>query len=64
MMLAGSLAISSKFLLQVEKKHFFNPANFGIIAALILTPDAWVSPGQWEMMVGMPCYFSALVVWS
>jgi len=47
MMLAGSLAISSKFLLQVEKKHFFNPANFGIIAALILTPDAWVSPGQW-----------------
>lgn len=47
MMLAGSLAILSKFLLQVEKKHFFNPANFGIIAALILTPDAWVSPGQW-----------------
>ncbi|MEO8890151.1 MAG: RnfABCDGE type electron transport complex subunit D [Coleofasciculaceae cyanobacterium] len=47
MMLAGSLAILSKFLLQVEKKHFFNPANFGIIAALVLTPDAWVSPGQW-----------------
>lgn len=47
MILAGFLAISSKFLLQVEKKHFFNPGNFGIIAALILTPDAWVSPGQW-----------------
>jgi Na+-transporting NADH:ubiquinone oxidoreductase subunit NqrB len=47
MILAGSLAILSKFLWQVEKKHFFNPANFGIIAALILTPDAWVSPGQW-----------------
>lgn len=47
MMLAGSLAILSKFLFQVGRKHFFNPANFGIISALILTPDAWVSPGQW-----------------
>ena len=47
MILAGSLAILSKFLFQVERKHFFNPANFGIIAVLILTNDAWVSPGQW-----------------
>ena len=47
MILAGSLAILSKFLFQVERKHFFNPANFGIIAALILTNDAWVSPVQW-----------------
>ncbi|HAJ61745.1 MAG TPA: Na+-transporting NADH:ubiquinone oxidoreductase, subunit NqrB [Cyanobacteria bacterium UBA8543] len=47
MLLAGSLAIVSKFLFQVEHKHFFNPANFGIIAALTLTNDAWVSPGQW-----------------
>lgn len=45
--LAGIFAISSKFLLQFQQKHFFNPANFGIISALILTPDAWVSPGQW-----------------
>jgi Na+-transporting NADH:ubiquinone oxidoreductase subunit NqrB len=47
MVLAGSLAILSKFLFKVEHKHFLNPANFGIIAALILTNDAWVSPGQW-----------------
>ncbi len=47
MVLAGSLAILSKFLFRVDGKHFFNPANFGIIAALVLTPDAWVSPGQW-----------------
>ncbi len=47
MILAGSLAIASKFLLRVNQKHFFNPANFGIIAALTLTQDAWVSPGQW-----------------
>jgi Na+-transporting NADH:ubiquinone oxidoreductase subunit NqrB len=47
MILAGSLAILSKFLFRVDCKHFFNPANFGIVAALVLTPDAWVSPGQW-----------------
>ncbi len=47
MMLAGVCAIASKFLLRYRQKHFFNPANFGIIFALVLTNDAWVSPGQW-----------------
>lgn len=47
MIIASSLAILSKFLLQFRGKHFFNPANFGIIAVLIFTQDAWVSPGQW-----------------
>jgi Na+-transporting NADH:ubiquinone oxidoreductase subunit NqrB len=47
MVLAGVLAIASKFVFAIAKKHWFNPANFGIITALIFTPDAWVSPGQW-----------------
>jgi Na+-transporting NADH:ubiquinone oxidoreductase subunit NqrB len=47
MMLASFLAIASKFLFCYHQKHFFNPGNFGIIAALTLTNDAWVSPGQW-----------------
>lgn len=47
MMIAGFLAISSKFIFRHHYKHFFNPANFGIIAAVTLTNDAWVSPGQW-----------------
>lgn len=47
LMLASVAAISSKFLLRLNEKHLFNPANFGIIVALILTQDAWVSPGQW-----------------
>jgi Na+-transporting NADH:ubiquinone oxidoreductase subunit NqrB len=47
MAIAGCLAIASKFLFRTQGKHFFNPANFGIISALILTHDAWVSPGQW-----------------
>lgn len=45
--LASALAILSKFVLQVRGKHLFNPANFGIVATLTLTGDAWVSPGQW-----------------
>jgi Na+-transporting NADH:ubiquinone oxidoreductase subunit NqrB len=47
MAIAGCLAIASKFCLCWRGKHFFNPANLGIIAALTLTGDAWVSPGQW-----------------
>lgn len=47
MAIAACFAIASKFLFQYRGKHFFNPANFGIIAALTLTHDAWVSPGQW-----------------
>lgn len=55
MAFAAALAIASKFLFKVHEKHFFNPANFGIIAALVLTQDAWVSPGQWgeELWYGL-----------
>lgn len=46
-LLAGAAAIVSKFLIQINGKHVFNPANFGIITALLLSRDAWISPGQW-----------------
>ncbi|HEY9810647.1 MAG TPA: RnfABCDGE type electron transport complex subunit D [Halomicronema sp.] len=47
MFIAANLAILSKFFIKFQGKHFFNPANFGIICTLILNSDAWVSPGQW-----------------
>jgi Na+-transporting NADH:ubiquinone oxidoreductase subunit NqrB len=47
MAIAGFVAVGSKFVFRVGDKHFFNPANFGIISALVIAPDAWVSPGQW-----------------
>lgn len=47
MIIASVAAISSKFLLRRHNKHFFNPANFGIIIALLITNNAWISPGQW-----------------
>jgi Na+-transporting NADH:ubiquinone oxidoreductase subunit NqrB len=54
MALAAGIAIASKFLIKFNHKHFFNPANIGIIAVLVLTQDAWISPGQWgeEMWYG------------
>jgi len=45
--LAPMLGIGSKFLLRAGGKHFFNPATFAIVALLLLSPDVWVSPGQW-----------------
>lgn len=45
--LAGALSISSKFVLRFRGKHFFNPSNLGIIAVILLTGDAWITPGQW-----------------
>lgn len=47
MAIASFFAIGSKFLFKYQGKHFFNPANFGIIIALTFTHSAWVSPGQW-----------------
>jgi enediyne biosynthesis protein E5 len=44
---AGALlAVFGKFLVRVRAKHVFNPTNFAIVA-LLLTGQAWVSPGQW-----------------
>jgi Na+-transporting NADH:ubiquinone oxidoreductase subunit NqrB len=47
MALAAGLTIASKFVIKVDGKHIFNPTNFGIMVAIIVTGDAWVSPGQW-----------------
>jgi len=46
-LLAAAAAISSKFLLRFNGKHVFNPTNFGIVAAMLATSGAWVSPAQW-----------------
>lgn len=45
--LAAVVAIGSKFLIRIKGKHVFNPANIGIVAAIVLSGHAWVSPGQW-----------------
>jgi enediyne biosynthesis protein E5 len=44
---AAAAAIASKFLIRNRGKHLFNPANFGVVTALLFLPGTWVSPGQW-----------------
>jgi hypothetical protein len=46
-LLAAFLAVSSKYLFRIRRKHLFNPSAFGIIMTLLITGDAWLSPGQW-----------------
>jgi enediyne biosynthesis protein E5 len=45
--LAAVLAIGSKFLLRFRGKHLFNPANFGLVACMLVTAHVWCSPSQW-----------------
>jgi hypothetical protein len=44
---AALLTVSSKYIFRINHKHIFNPSAFGIVATLILTNDAWLSPAQW-----------------
>lgn len=44
---AGMLAVGQKFALRVGGKHLWNPANFGIVVCIVLSGEAWISPGQW-----------------
>ena len=60
MALAAISAILSKFLIKYRGKHLFNPANFGIIAMLGFTDQAWVSPGQWGESFFLALLFVAI----
>lgn len=53
---AGLLAVGSKFLIRVSGKHVFNPACFAIVALLLVSGNAWVSPAIW----GAPAWFAFL----
>ncbi len=59
MIIAGVSSVLSKFVFRYRGKHFFNPSNFGIILVLLLTSDAWVSPGQWGNEVWFMVLFFA-----
>ncbi len=45
--LASLLTVSSKYVFRIAHKHIFNPSAFGIVATILLSNDAWLSPGQW-----------------
>jgi Na+-transporting NADH:ubiquinone oxidoreductase subunit NqrB len=58
--LAATLAMSSKFVLRVNGKHLYNPANLGVIVAISLLPGTWVSPGQWGSDLALAVWFLML----
>jgi Na+-transporting NADH:ubiquinone oxidoreductase subunit NqrB len=58
--LAAVIAIGSKFVLRLNGKHLYNPANLGVMAAMLLLPGAWISPGQWGTDLAMAGWFVAL----
>ncbi len=55
--LAAVIAIGSKFVLRVRGKHVFNPTNLALVAVVLTTGSAWVSPGQW----GAVAFFAFLM---
>ena len=58
--LAACVCLSAKFTVRVAAKHLFNPANLGVIFALLVLPGAWVSPGQWGNDLAFALWFVAL----
>jgi Na+-transporting NADH:ubiquinone oxidoreductase subunit NqrB len=58
-------AIASKFLIRRRGKHVFNPTNFGLVSASLLSGQVWVSPGQWgsgTILAFMVACFGMVVV--
>lgn len=60
--LGAFLAIASKFVFKVKGKHLFNPANFGIIVTIVLTGEAWISPGQWGSSLVLLYFIGAAAI--
>jgi hypothetical protein len=55
---AAFLTVISKYIFKVDGKHIFNPSAFGIVATLLLTNGAWLSPAQWG--TGTIIFFSVI----
>ena len=59
-LLAAGLTVASKYIIRVRGRHIFNPSAFGIVATLLLSKDAWLSPGQWGSDIVL--FFFTIVV--
>jgi len=56
--LTGVLAISSKYLIRINKKHIFNPAAFGIFLSMFLfgATTQWRGTYLWYILVPVGLY--------
>lgn len=60
--LAAALAIGSKFVIRINGKHVFNPANFAIVVMLVVSGNAWISPAQWGSATWAVFLFASLAI--
>jgi Na+-translocating ferredoxin:NAD+ oxidoreductase RnfD subunit len=60
LILAAVLAIVSKYLIQIRKKHIFNPAAFGILLAILIfgASTQWNGTYLWYILLPFGLYFS------
>lgn len=58
--LAAVIAINSKFILQVQKRHFINPSALAIVISLLFLPNTWLSPGQWGATISFGIWITAI----
>lgn len=57
--LAAVIAMGSKFVIRINNKHLFNPANLGIVVPVLLGM-AWISPAQWGSATWSAFLFACL----
>jgi Na+-transporting NADH:ubiquinone oxidoreductase subunit NqrB len=63
---AAVLGVGAKFVLRFGDRHVFNPANLGIVGALLLGDVAWTSTGEWgsaPWMALMIALLGGLTTW-
>jgi Na+-transporting NADH:ubiquinone oxidoreductase subunit NqrB len=63
---AAMVGVGAKFVLRFGDRHVFNPANLGIVGALLLGDAAWTSTGEWgsaPWMALMIALLGALTTW-
>lgn len=46
-LMASFITVASKYIFRWNHKHIFNPSAIGIVSTILLTKEAWLSPGQW-----------------
>ena len=56
---AAAAAIASKFLVRINGKHVFNPANFAIVI-MLAWGEGWISPSQWGSKTWAAFLFAGL----
>ena len=60
LVLTATFAVASKYLIQIRKKHIFNPAAFGIFLATIIlgVSTQWKGTYLWYILLPFGLYFS------